>query len=302
MTAAAPPAPTGLRLWWQAARPRTLPLAAAPVLVGTALAAAADEARWLPALAALVGGVLLQIGANFANDLFDAKSGADAEDRIGPPRAVQQGWITPVQMGQATGAALGAATGVGLYLVLVAGWPVVAVGLFAIVVALAYTGGPFPLGYHGLGDLTVFVCFGLVAVAGTYYVQALHVPALALVAGVPVGALATAVLVVNNVRDIESDTRAGKRTLAVRLGREAGVAEYAGLLCLAHLVPVGLLWNGDVSVGVLASLATAPFALRLALGMRGPSDGPNMNERLAATARLGLIHATLFAAGILVPR
>jgi 1,4-dihydroxy-2-naphthoate octaprenyltransferase len=301
VTASAPPAPSGLRLWWEAARPRTLPLAAAPVLVGTALAVAGGEVRWLPAFAALVGGLLLQIGANFANDLFDAKSGADGEDRIGPPRAVQQGWIKPAQMWQATLMALGAATGVGLYLATVGGWPIVAIGVFAIATALAYTGGPYPLGYHGLGDLTVFVCFGLVAVTGTYYVQALHVPTLAFAAGVPIGAFATAVLVVNNVRDIASDTRAGKRTLAVRLGRDAGVAEYALLLCVAHVVPIALWWNGAVSVGVLASLATAPAALRLVVAMRQPSDGPSMNERLAATARLGLIHGALFAAGIVVP-
>ncbi len=295
------PAPTGAGLWWEAARPRTLPLAAAPVLVGTALAIAAGEARWLPALAALVGVLLLQVAANFANDLFDAESGADGDDRIGPARAVHQGWISPDQMRQATLAALGAATGVGLYLVWVAGWPVVAIGAFGIAVAMAYTGGPYPLGYHGLGDLAVFVCFGLIAVAGTYYVQALHVPALAVLAGVPVGAVATAVLVVNNVRDIASDTRAGKRTLAVRFGRGAGVAEYAILLGVAHLVPVWLWWRGDVSVGVLASLLTLPVAFRLVRGMREPTDGPRMNARLAATAKLGLVHAALFAAGILVP-
>lgn len=257
-----------------------------------------DEARGLPALAALGGMLWLQIAANFANDLFDAEKGADADDRIGPPRAVQMGWVTPAQMRVATGIALAAATTLGLYLIAVGGWPIVAIGVFAIATALAYTGGPYPLGYHGLGDLAVFVCFGLVAVGGTYYVQALAWPALALGVAIPVGAFATAVLVVNNVRDIASDTRAGKRTLAVRWGRNAGVAEYAGLLALGQVTPVLLWWAGAVSPWVLLSLLTLPRSVQLIRGIRTETAGPAMNQQLAATAQLGLAHAALFAFGL----
>jgi len=231
---------SGWRVWLLAARPRTLPVALAPVLVGTALAGAASQARALPAAAALAGALLLQIGANLANDLFDYQKGADTEDRIGPPRAMQHGLVTEGQMRRAIALVFGAAVAVGVYLVAIGGWPIAVVGALSVAAGLAYTGGPFPFGYRGLGDPAVFVFFGLVGVGGSYYVQTLALAPVVLVAAIPVGALATAILVVNNLRDIESDERVGKRTLAVRIGARATRNEYRALLALAYALPPGL--------------------------------------------------------------
>src|SRR5262249_51411853 len=201
--------PDPLRTWIAAARLRTLPAAVVPVVVGTACAAASGGMALGPALAALGGALAIQIGTNFANDVFDAERGADGPDRIGPVRAVAAGLITPAAMKRAMIAAFGIATALGVYLIAVAGWPVVAIGVASILSGIAYTGGPWPLGYHGLGDAFVLVFFGFVAVCGTAFVQLDHVPWLAIVAAVPVGALATAILVVNNLRDRATDERAG---------------------------------------------------------------------------------------------
>jgi 1,4-dihydroxy-2-naphthoate octaprenyltransferase len=204
--------------WWLAIRPATLTASAAPVLVGTGAAWADGRFSLWPAIAALIGASLLQIGANFANDVFDFERGADTHDRLGPQRATQQGWISAEQMKRAMWLTFGGALLTGIYLTAVAGWPVMALGLASIAAAYLYTGGPRPYGYLGLGDLAVFVFFGFGAVAGTYYVQAHSVSTMAWLAAIPIGALATAILVVNNLRDIETDARAGKNTLAVRLG------------------------------------------------------------------------------------
>jgi 1,4-dihydroxy-2-naphthoate octaprenyltransferase len=283
-----------------AARPRTLPVAFAPVLVGTAVAAATGEARALPATAALAGALLLQIGTNLANDLFDSEKGADREDRIGPPRAMQLGLVTAAQMRRAIAVAFGAASLVGLYLVAVGGWPIAVVGALAIAAGLAYTGGPFPFGYHGLGDVAVFFFFGPVAVAGTHYVQALTPSLVSLGASLPVGALATAILVVNNLRDIETDARAGKRTLAVRIGPRATRIEFAGLLVFAYALLPDFWLMGATSPWVLLPLLTLPRALTLARTVAGAGDGPTLNAALAATARLALGFSLLFAIGWLL--
>jgi 1,4-dihydroxy-2-naphthoate octaprenyltransferase len=299
-TLATPAAERGLRVWLIAARPRTLPVAVAPVLVGTALAIAEGSARALPAAAALLGALLLQIGANFANDLFDAEKGADGDDRIGPPRAMQLGLVSARQMRVAIACSFGAAAGVGAYLVFVGGWPIAVVGLASIAAGLAYTGGPFPFGYRGLGDIAVFVFFGPVAVAGSHYVQALSLSGLALAASLPIGALATAILVVNNLRDIDSDARAQKRTLAVRIGPRATQIEYASLLCFAYaMVPI-FWWLGFASPWVALPLLTLPAALRLARRIAASSDGPTLNQALADTARLTLAFSLLFSIGWLL--
>ncbi len=290
-------APHGWRLWWLAARPRTLSVGIAPVLVGAALAFAHGRARALPALAALAGALLLQIGANLANDLFDAEKGADTQDRIGPTRVTQMGWISPTRMRVGTAVAFGAAGAVGLYLVAVGGWPIAVLGALAIVAGLAYTGGPYPLGYHGLGDLAVFGFFGIAAVCGTYYVQALLLPPVVLLAALPLGALATAVLVVNNVRDVEGDRRAGKRTLVVRWGRRGGQLEYAGLMLLCYALPVALWLAGAASAWILLPLATAPLAVGLAHTVFTREEGAALNAALAGTARLELAYALLFSVG-----
>jgi 1,4-dihydroxy-2-naphthoate octaprenyltransferase len=283
-------------LWVGAARLRTLPAAVVPVVVGTACAAAAGRVAWGPALAALAGALAIQIGTNFANDVFDAERGADGPDRVGPVRAVSAGLISAGAMKRAMIAAFGVATALGVYLVAVAGWPVVAIGVASIVSGIAYTGGPWPLGYHGLGDVFVMVFFGFVAVCGTAYVQLGAVPGLAFAAAVPVGALATAILVVNNIRDRATDARAGKRTLAVRFGRGAALVEYAALLATAYAVPLGLALAGRPWAAL--PLASAPLAIVRLRAVIAASDGPAFNRCLAATAQLLLLHGALFAVGL----
>jgi 1,4-dihydroxy-2-naphthoate octaprenyltransferase len=294
------PDPTSLskrQSWLLAIRPRTLPVAAAPVVVGTAVAATQGGARPLPALAALAGALLLQIGSNIANDLFDHEKGADTEERIGPPRAAQLGLLTPAEMRRGMAVVFGAAVLVGLYLTAVGGWPIVVIGLLAIAAAIAYTGGPWPFGYRGLGDPAVFFFFGLVAVMGTSYVQTGNLSAAAFAASLPVGALATAILVVNNVRDINTDRKAGKRTLAVRLGARGARLEYVALVAFAFLVlPVFWLSFGR-SVWVMLPLLSLPKACKLLDTLYWHSDGPTLNEALAGTAQLSLLYSLLLAIG-----
>jgi 1,4-dihydroxy-2-naphthoate octaprenyltransferase len=289
-------APDPLRTWIAAARLRTLPAAVVPVVVGTACAAASGGVALGPALAALGGALAIQIGTNFANDVFDAERGADGPDRIGPLRAVAAGLITPGAMKRAMIAAFGVATLLGVYLVTVAGWPVVAIGVASVVSGIAYTGGPWPLGYHGLGDLFVLVFFGFVAVCGTAFVQLGRVPDLAIAASVPVGALATAILVVNNLRDRATDERAGKRTLAVRLGRRGALIEYAALVAIAYAVPVALVAGGRLAVAL--PLLSAPVGAVRVRALIAAGDGPAFNHCLAATAQLLLLFGGLFAAGL----
>lgn len=290
------------RAWILASRPKTLTAAAVPVLVGTAVAVAHGGAQWAPALAALLGAFAIQIGTNFANDLFDAEKGADTEERLGPTRAVQAGLLSPAAMKTGVFVAFGLATLVGVYLVSVGGWPIVAIGLASIASGIAYTGGPWPLGYNGLGDVFVLVFFGFVAVLGTTYVQLLEVPTLAWWASIPVGALATAILAVNNVRDRVQDEAANKRTLIVRFGRGFGVAEFAGCLALAYGIPVALAGAG-YGPWLLLCLVTAPLAfVRFRSVMI--DEGPSLNATLAGTAQLLLLHGLLFAVGLAlaVPR
>lgn len=284
-------------MWIAAARPRTLPAAIAPVVVGTACAHAARSIAWGPALAACGGAIAIQIGANFANDAFDGERGVDDEERIGPVRAVGSGLVSAATMKRAMIMAFAIAMAFGVYLAAVAGWGVVAIGLLSIAAGIAYTGGPWPLGYHGLGDVFVLLFFGFVAVCGTAYVQLGSVPALAIAAAVPVGALATAILVVNNVRDRAGDARSGKRTLAVRFGRNAAIAEYALLVSAAFVVPL-VLAIVHSAPACAAPLVALPIAVRRVRGVAHAVSGPEYNAELAATAKLLLAHAVLFAAGL----
>lgn len=288
--------PAAFATWIAAARLHTLPAAVVPVAVGTACAAASGGVAWGPALAALAGALAIQIGTNFANDVFDAERGADGADRIGPLRAVSAGLISARAMKRAMIAAFGVATALGVTLVAVAGWPVVAIGVASILSGVAYTGGPWPLGYHGLGDLFVMVFFGFVAVCGTAYVQLGAVPGVALAAALPVGALATAILVVNNLRDRATDERAGKRTLAVRLGRRAALVEYAALLAIAYAVPLGLAIAGRPWAWL--PVVSAPLAIIRLRALLAAEGGPAFNRCLAATAQLLLLHGALFATGL----
>jgi 1,4-dihydroxy-2-naphthoate octaprenyltransferase len=293
----APPRPS-FRVWVMAIRPKTLTAALVPVMVGTAVAFSQGQGRWLPALAALVGALLIQVGTNLTNDYYDFKKGADTAERLGPRRVTQSGLIAPGTVLASAMGTFAAAMLVGLYLVWVGGWPIVAIGLASLLSGYAYTGGPYPLGYNGLGDIFVFVFFGLVAVCGTYYVQAGGVSAQAWVASVTVGASGTALLVVNNLRDASTDVKAGKRTLVVRFGPTAGKAEYVALVALALAVPVGMWALGMTGAWVLLALLSAPLALT-PLRRVLTDSGAALNPALGETARFQLVFGLLFALGLL---
>jgi len=282
--------------WILAARPRTLVAAVVPVAVGTALAARAGKAQALPALAALLGAVLIQIGTNFVNDYYDFKKGADAE-RVGEARVSSQGLIAPGQVIAAAGLMGLLATGVGLYLASVGGWPIVAIGVASLLAGYAYTGGPYPLGYHGLGDVFVFVFFGLVAVGGTYFVQAGAVTVPVMLAAAAVGALGTNIIVVNNLRDVDTDVKVNKRTLAVRFGVRFTRAEYVALLALAVAVPPLLLALHQARAWVLLAWLALPLA-RAPLGLVLRERGRPLDRGLALTARLQAAFGLLLALGL----
>ena len=283
--------------WVLAARPKTLSAASVPVLVGSACAFALGRLQLGPALAALGGALLLQIGANFANDVYDYEKGADTAERLGPTRAVQAGLISPAAMKRGMYVVFTLALLLGLYLTVVAGPIILGIGIVSILSAIAYTGGPYPLGYNGLGDVFVFVFFGLVAVCGTAFVQLGHVPPLALWCSLPVGALATAILVVNNLRDHEQDARVGKRTLAVRWGERAVIYEYGLLLALAYAVPLYLATSATRGRFVLLPLVTLPLGRKLMRAV-ATERGRDLNARLAGTAKLLLVFGVLLTLGI----
>jgi len=301
MTAAAAGARPGrLQAWRMAARPATLTAALAPVIVGTAVAIRDDAFAPLPALAALFGALCLQVGANFANDVFDHERGADTPDRLGPPRASQLGLLSPRELKAGMAAAFGLALLAGVYLAWVGGWPIVAVGLASIVAAVIYTGGPWPVGYHALGDLFTFVFFGLVAVMGTYYVQAGELTWFSFWAAVPVGATVTMILVVNNLRDIPTDRRTGKVTLGVVLGDRGTRWWFAALLAAALAVPAGATVSGDVPLGAAAAAAAGVLAWPILRQVLGGTSGRDLNPVLKATARFALWHALLWAAAVAI--
>ena len=290
---------TSFEAWLTAIRPKTLPAAVGPVLVGSACAYAIDGFRLEAAIAALIGALLLQIASNLANDVIDYRKGVDTPDRLGPPRAVASGLLTERAMTIGLLVVIGLALLVGVYLTYLAGIAVVVIGIASILAAIAYTGGPYPLGYHGLGEVAVFVFFGFVAVCGTTYVQAMQVPRLAWVAALPVGALATAILVVNNLRDIETDARAGKRTLAVRIGRDWTAELYGWMHYLAYAVTFGLVAGGDLNAWILLPLLAFPLSFRLMRRVRH-ATGRELNPVLAATAQLLFLYSALFTAGIVL--
>lgn len=286
-----------LKAWILASRPPTLVAAAVPVAVGAACAEAAGGFRPWPTLAALMGALWIQIGTNFANDVFDYEKGADTEERLGPTRAVASGLLSAAQMRRGMVVAFAVAVVFGIVLVWFGGWPLVIIGVASILAGIAYTGGPYPLGYNGLGDVFVMVFFGFVAVCGTVWVNLLDLTPLAWWASMPPGALATAILVVNNVRDVDTDRVAGKRTLAVRLGRRAGMVEYVTLLASAYLVPVALLALELTGPWVLLPLLTLPFGALLCRRL-ATKTGRDLNPVLASTAKLLLLHGAFFAVGL----
>jgi 1,4-dihydroxy-2-naphthoate polyprenyltransferase len=296
------PAVTGtLRLWLVAARPRTLPAAVAPVVVGTALAASEGVFRPLVMVAALVGSIFIQVGTNLSNDLSDARRGADTEDRLGPVRVTSGGLLPPRRVLVGTYVAFGVAVAAGAYLIAVAGWELLLVGAVSILAGVLYTGGPRPYGYEGLGELFVFLFFGVVAVVGSYFAQTERVSPVAFALSVPVGLLAAAILIVNNVRDVDTDRRAGKRTLAVKLGRDRAAQLFVAALAIAFLVPVVVWLVGWLSAWVLLPLLATPLAVPIARTVATRSDGPSLNAALGRTGGLLALFSILLATGVLLP-
>jgi len=289
-----------VRIWFMAARVRTLPAAVAPVLVGTALAyELAEVFRPGAFIGALLGSILIQIGTNLSNDYSDARRGADAEDRLGPVRVTAGGLVPPKQVLLATYVTFALAALCGVYLVAVSGIELLFVGIASIAAGVLYTGGPRPYGYAGLGEVFVFLFFGIVAVAGSTFAQLERWPWQAFVLAVPVGLLAAAILVVNNVRDVDSDRRAGKRTLAVKLGRERGGLLYAAMVYGAYLV-APLPWlAGSLSAWLLLPWLTLPLSVKLVNTLRSHADGPTLNGVLAQTGLAQLVFCLLLSAGIL---
>ena len=265
------------------------------MLVGTGAAIGDGVFAAGPFVAALFGAICLQVGANFANDVFDFERGADTGDRLGPPRATQMGLLTPTQMKVGMWAAFLLAFLAGIYLVVVAGWIVVVIGLASIVAGLIYTGGPWPVGYHALGDAFTFVFFGMVAVVGTYFVQAETAPGMVWLAAVPVGCTVTAILVANNLRDLATDRAAGKTTLAVVLGERGTRAWYVLLLVAAYGVAIALWPATRVEPWALLVLASLPFAVPLLRSVAGGTAGRALNATLVQTARFHLIFGVLLA-------
>ncbi len=296
-----PARPSRSKAWLVAIRPATLPAAVGPVLVGLAVAISLGFFEVMPAVAALAVALLLQVASNVGNDLSDFRSGVDTEERLGPTRAAAAGLLSERELLSGLAVVVGLAGLVGLYLVWIGGPVILVLGVAAVISAVTYSGGPWPYGYHGLGEVFVFVFFGLVAVAGTTYLQTLTWEPLAFVAAIPVGALITAILVVNNLRDISTDEKTGKRTLAVILGERGAMAEYDLLIGLAYVVPVALVIAGDVTPAALLPLASLPLTLALFRVVHAGGDPRRLNPVLRETARLSLIYCVLFAIGLAVP-
>ena len=291
---------TPFRLWLVAARPRTLPAAVAPVLVGTALACSDGVFRPLVFICALTGSVFIQIGTNLSNDYSDARRGADTEDRLGPVRVTAGGLMPPGRVLVGTWVAFAIAVLAGAYLIAVAGWELLAVGAASILAGVLYTGGPRPYGYEGLGELFVFLFFGVVAVVGSYFAQTEELRWEALALSVPVGLLAAAILLVNNLRDIDTDRRAGKRTLAVRLGRERTRVLFLAVVALAFAAPLVIWLAGGLSAWILLALLAAPLAVPVARTVRTRVDGPSLNGALAGTGALLAAFSILLSTGTLL--
>jgi 1,4-dihydroxy-2-naphthoate polyprenyltransferase len=292
------------KIWLMASRPRTLPAAAAPVLVGTAYAYTLGTFKVLTFIATLLGALFIQIGTNLSNDYSDARRGADTEDRLGPVRVTAGGLVPPKQVLIATYVAFGLAVLVGVYLIVTAGWQILLIGVLSILAGVLYTGGPRPYGYEGLGEVFVFLFFGLVAVTGTFFAQREEFNWESFVLAVPVGLLATAILMVNNTRDLETDRRAGKKTLAVRLGRDRARIGYALLIYLAFATaPLAWVLGGEhLTPWLLLPWLALPIAAPIVRVVKNRVDGPSLNGALARTGMLQLVFCILLSAGLLLSR
>ena len=290
-----------LEIWFLAIRPKTLPAAAAPVIVGAMLAFREGRFHLVPALVCLIAALLLQIGSNLANDVFDFEKGSDSGERLGPTRVTQAGLLMPSQVKRGMSIVFGLTSLCGVYLISQGGWPILVLGVTAILSAIAYTGGPYPLGYHGLGDLFVFIFFGLGATVGTYYVQTLKAPLTVWCMAVAMGLLTVNILVVNNLRDLENDHRTGKKTMAVRLGENGARIEYLLCMLIAFMIPV-ILWSVEkISVWSLIVLVLIPQGVQLVRDLC-KKTGQTLNKTLAATGRFELFYAILFSIGIMLEK
>ncbi len=288
-----------VKVWLMASRPRTLPAAVAPVLVGTALPATEGTFRVAVFVAALLGALFIQIGTNLSNDYSDARRGADTEDRLGPVRVTAGGLVPPKQVLQGVYVAFGLAVLCGVYLIIASGWELLIIGVLSIAAGVLYTGGPRPYGYEGLGEVFVFLFFGVVAVAGSAFAQLEVFPWEAFVLAVPVGLLASAILVVNNVRDLDTDGRVGKRTLAVRLGRRRTRTMFAVMVYGAFAAAPLAILSEPLGPWLFLPWLALPLAAKLVRTVRNHADGPTLNGALAATGQLQLVFCVLLAAGIL---
>jgi len=288
-----------IQAWMLAVRPKTLPAGAVPVVLGSALAAADGRFRFFPALVALFCALGIQVATNFINEIYDFRKGADTAERLGPTRTVASGIITEKKMIQVSSALAGGVFLLGLYLVFTAGWPILIIGILSLLFAWAYTGGPYPIAYSGLGDLFVFIFFGLVAVGGTYYVQALQLPVPVLIAAVAPGLFSVNILLVNNIRDIATDRKVGKMTLPARIGQRHARRLYVALTAGAYVVP-SLLQICGYTPWAQLSLLSAPLAFRMVRRLYA-SEGRELNQVLAGTGKLMTFYGMLFAAGLLIP-
>jgi len=286
-------------IWFLASRPKTLFAAFVPVIVGASLAFAEGKLNFSASLIALLCSILFQVGANFTNDLYDFIKGADTEKRIGPLRVLNAGLVSPFQMKVAIIFNFGAAFLLGLYLVYIGGNFILVVGLLSIVASLAYTAGPYPLAYHGLGEIFVFLFFGFVGTVGTFFVNTKEIEGIAFIAAVPVGALITNILVVNNYRDIEQDKVAGKNTLAVKFGKSFSRYEYLMLIVSSFLVPLLIYMNYNIRLWIFLPYITFPLAYKLILSIF-KKNGTQLNSTLELTAKFSALYGLLFSLGFIL--
>jgi 1,4-dihydroxy-2-naphthoate octaprenyltransferase len=290
---------TKIQAWLLASRPKTLPAAAAPVIVGSAVAFAENGFRFWPALAALFGALLLQIGANLANDVFDFEKGADQHGRLGPLRVTQAGLLSPKEVKFGMWVTFSLAALCGVYMTLVSSWIILLIGLLAIIAAIAYTGGPFPYGYKGLGEIFVFLFFGVAAVCGTYYAQTESISQLAFLSSAPVGLLIVGILVVNNVRDYDSDKAANKKTLAVRFGLQWARQELVSVIILAFLIVFLMSMSDLASPWLLLTWLSLPMVFSITSSVLN-QRGKILNKTLAKTGLLTLVFSLLYAVGLML--
>ncbi len=288
-----------LKIWILASRPKTLPAAAAPIFVGTAVAFTSNEQNYWAASIALICSLLIQIGTNFVNDLYDFLKGADDENRVGPTRVLAAGWISQAEMKRAIATVFGITFLLGLFLVYHAGWIILLVGIISIISGYAYTAGPYPLAYNGLGDVFVFLFFGVVATVGTYYVQTLHYSWFVLLASVPVGLLIANILVVNNYRDAIEDKKKDKNTLAVIFGKKFAQTQYYFSVLLSYIIPIYVFIQFNTSPFILFPLLSLPFAIKLIFEIK-TKEGKSLNKTLELTAKLSILFSFLFAVGIIL--